>query len=71
MTQFVHLRYLGVMLLIVATASPVAAFKRTFKGDPLKDFEFADIAGEAHQLSQILGERATVAIFWASWSPRL
>ncbi len=57
----------GIALLV---ASPAAAFKRTAPGDPLKDFALSTPAGEPFRLSEHLGERATVLVFWAMWSPR-
>ncbi|MDF1552104.1 MAG: redoxin domain-containing protein [Deferrisomatales bacterium] len=57
-------------LLAAVVVTPAVAFKRTFKAEALKDFEISDVAGESVRLLASLGEKATVLIFWASWSPR-
>ncbi len=63
-------RFALALLLAAVFATPAAAFKRTFKGEALKDFELPSLAGESLRLTEHLGEKATVLIFWASWSPR-
>ena len=63
-------RFALALLLAAVFATPAAAFKRTFKGHVLKDFELPGLAGESLRLTEHLGVKATVLIFWASWSPR-
>ncbi len=58
-----------VVLLLIA-AGPAAAFKRTAVGEPLKDFTLQRLDGKPLHLMEALGERATLVVFWAVWSPR-
>ncbi|GAB4254801.1 redoxin domain-containing protein [Deferrisoma sp.] len=57
-------------VMVLLLGSPAAAFKRTSLGDPLKDFTLPTPSGEAFRLAEHLGEKATVLVFWAMWSPR-
>ncbi|MBE0617544.1 MAG: redoxin domain-containing protein, partial [Proteobacteria bacterium] len=56
------------LLLIVPTGAP--AFKRTEVGQALKDFSLESAAGGSVRLSESLGAKATLLVFWATWSPR-
>lgn len=51
-------------------ATPVAAFKRTAKGSVVADFSLLGMNGVPVQLTEQWGDKATILIFWASWSPR-
>ncbi|MEW6487841.1 MAG: TlpA disulfide reductase family protein [Thermodesulfobacteriota bacterium] len=55
---------------LVVLASPAAAFKRTQVGEPLKDFRLQTLDGRTLVLSESLGAKATLVIFWAAWNPR-
>lgn len=54
----------------VLLASSAAAFKRTQVGEPLKDFRLQTLDGRTLVLSESLGAKATLVIFWAAWNPR-
>ncbi len=51
-------------------AGPARGFKRTNVGEPIKDFTLQTLDGETLNLRERLGEKATVVVFWATWSPR-
>lgn len=46
------------------------AFRRLAEGERLADFTFYSPSGEAKKLSENLGPKATLILFWAAWSPR-
>lgn len=60
---------LALVTLLVGPA-PAGSFKRTEVGEPLKDFVLDSLAGGSLRLSEHLGSRATLLVFWATWSPR-
>jgi len=37
-------------------------------GDPLPDAELPDLAGDAHSLASLLGEKASIVVFWSRGS---
>ncbi|PLX43860.1 MAG: hypothetical protein C0609_07105 [Deltaproteobacteria bacterium] len=51
-------------------SSDAMAFKRTSVGDTVVNFELKDLDGKAYTLSDSIGEKATLVLFWAAWSPR-
>jgi peroxiredoxin len=51
-------------------ASPALAFKRTEVGQPIRDFHLKTLDGEPFTLSEHLGAKATLVVFWATWNPR-
>jgi len=51
-------------------ASSALAFKRTEVGQPAKDFRLETLDGEPFTLSERLGAKATLVLFWATWNPR-
>jgi peroxiredoxin len=61
---------LSTLLLLAFSAHPVSAFGRLSVGDQLTDFRLPSLAGETVRLSQALGTKATLVVFWATWSPR-
>lgn len=61
---------LAAVAALVLLASPAAAFKRTEVGEPLKDFRLQTLDGRTLVLSESLGAKATLVIFWAAWNPR-
>jgi peroxiredoxin len=60
----------AVLVALVLLASPAAAFKRTEVGQPLKDFRLQTLDGRTLVLSESLGAKATLVVFWAAWNPR-
>jgi thioredoxin-like negative regulator of GroEL len=54
----------------IAHPGPAQAFKRLEVGQPVGDHTLATPGGGARQLADTLGPRATVIVFWATWSPR-
>jgi peroxiredoxin len=60
----------SILLLLLSSALPAAAFKRLGVGDELADFALPTVAGEPRKLSEALGAKATLVLFWATWSPR-
>lgn len=66
--------WLAAAALVAATATlhpaPAGAFKRLELGQPVADHTLVTPAGEARQLTDLLGSGATAITFWASWSPR-
>lgn len=58
------------ILLVLLCPIPARAFKRTAAGEPLKDFLLESLTGGPLRLSAHLGSRATLLVFWATWSPR-
>lgn len=65
-------RALTFLLLFVflGSAGPVHAFKRIAVGDSVKDFTLETLDGKPLRLSESLGRKATLIVFWAGWSPR-
>lgn len=59
-----------VLAALVVLSSPAAAFKRTQVGEPLKDFRLQTLDGQPLALSESLGSKATLVVFWATWNPR-
>ncbi len=60
-------------LCILAMAVSVVSansFKRTQVGQQVEDFTLEAIDGSPHSLKGSLGQKATVVVFWAAWSPR-
>ena len=62
----------AVILQIFATASHSVshAFKRTVVGQEIDGFMLSTLDGEEVELYPSLGTKATLMVFWASWSPR-
>jgi thiol-disulfide isomerase/thioredoxin len=58
-----------VVLLVVAPLAGWAA-ESMAKGEEFYDFDLETLQGEPVRIHQTLGEKATVVLFWASWSPR-
>lgn len=58
------------ILALLLCPVPARAFKRTEVGEPLKDFLLDSLIGVPLRLSEHLGSRATLLVFWATWSPR-
>lgn len=56
--------------IILSFALPAGAFKRTHVGEPLKEFKLRTTDGNEFVLMENLGEKATLLVFWAVWSPR-
>lgn len=50
--------------------APLVAVAAPATGDTLGDFTLETLKGEQVQLSRSLGEKATLVLFWAAWSPR-
>lgn len=46
------------------------AFKRIHVGERAHDFVLETLQGQRVQLRTSLGEKATLVVFWATWSPR-
>jgi peroxiredoxin len=61
---------LSTLLLLLHPAHAAVAFKRLAVGDELADFTLPTLAGETQRLSDVLGTKATLVLFWATWSPR-
>lgn len=61
---------LGTLLLLVFLPPSGHAFKRLAVGRTAQDFSLATLDGRQVRLSEARGEKATVVIFWAAWSPR-
>ncbi|TAL18461.1 redoxin domain-containing protein [bacterium] len=64
---------IGALLLlacILVSAAHASAFRRVQEGSKIEDFTLETIDGKDFSLSKNLGEKATLVIFWASWSPR-
>jgi peroxiredoxin len=61
---------LALLFCFALSAHRVSAFGRLAVGDELTDFRLPSLAGETVRLSQALGTKATVVVFWATWSPR-
>lgn len=61
---------LFVVLCLTLTPDPARAFRNLAEGDRPADFSLATLDGTKVQLSKTLGKKATVIVFWASWSPR-
>jgi peroxiredoxin len=61
---------LSTLLLLVISAHPALAFGRVAVGDQLPDFRLPALGGEVFQLSEALGTKATLVVFWATWNPR-
>lgn len=59
----------AVLIFLCITPSALA-FRRLELGDTLGDFTGETLNGEPIQLSEHMGEKATIFIFWAAWSPR-
>jgi len=60
----------GVVALLFLVPPSGQAFKRTDLGQPLKDFSLESAAGGTVRLAESLGSKATLLVFWATWSPR-
>jgi peroxiredoxin len=60
----------SILLLLLSSVLPAAAFKRLAAGDELADFALPTPAGESQKLSEAHGAKATLVLFWATWSPR-
>ncbi|MHB8763953.1 MAG: TlpA disulfide reductase family protein [Deferrisomatales bacterium] len=59
-----------VVIWITGCAVEAFAAERASPGQPLRDFTLPRFDGTPLTLSQSLGARATVVVFWATWSPR-
>jgi peroxiredoxin len=57
-------------VLSLIAIGPAHAFKRTTVGEAVKDFAVETIDGRTLRLSESLGQKATLILFWAAWSPR-
>jgi len=55
---------------LVAFASPALALKHVKVGSDGFDFTLDKMDGTPYTLSEHLGEKATLLIFWATWSPK-
>lgn len=51
-------------------SSDAMAFKRTSVGETVVNFELTDLEGKPFTLSESIGSKATIVLFWAAWSPR-
>ena len=51
-------------------ALPSTAFQRLAVGDSVADFSLVGFKGEIVHLADVKGRKATVIVFWATWSPR-
>ena len=58
------------VLLSALLAPPATAFKRTAQGENLKEFRLDTVAGDSLSLAASRGEKATLVVFWSTWSPR-
>ena len=58
------------LIVLLVVGAPAAAFKRTAVGEPVKDFTLQRLDGQPLHLREVLGDRATLVVFWAVWSPR-
>lgn len=47
-----------------------SAFKRTAVGELAQDFSLETLDGKSFRLSENLGEKATLILFWATWNSR-
>jgi Flp pilus assembly protein TadD len=57
-------------LLLLATPSTPAAFKKVTEGAPPPAFLLRDLKGAEHSSADLLKGRVSVVFFWATWSPR-
>ncbi|MBI5014028.1 MAG: redoxin family protein [Deltaproteobacteria bacterium] len=55
---------------LAGCAAGAFGMERAVPGQPFGDFTLPDFGGNPVTLRQSLGARATVVVFWASWSPR-
>jgi peroxiredoxin len=55
---------------LLVTAAHASAFRRVAEGSKIGDFTLETIDGKDFSLAKNLGDKATLIIFWASWSPR-
>jgi peroxiredoxin len=56
---------------ICAAAGPSAGARGVLRvGEPAKDFALDTVEGPGIRLSQSLGQKATLVVFWAAWSSR-
>ncbi len=51
-------------------AGPALGFKRAQVGEPAQDFQLETLGGEPLRLSESLGSKATLVLFWTTWNPR-
>ncbi len=70
MRKYLALPKCALVMGLLLAAGPARGFKRTNVGEGIKDFTLQTLGGEALNLREHLGEKATVVIFWATWSPR-
>ncbi|MHB8767157.1 MAG: TlpA disulfide reductase family protein [Deferrisomatales bacterium] len=63
-------RVVAAILLAALSGGGAHPFSRTEAGEPVKDFTLATAGGQPLTLSKSLGAKATLVVFWASWSPR-
>lgn len=56
--------------ILLAQAPTANAFKRTNVGESIKEFELKNLDNQKVVLTENLGKKATLLLFWASWSPR-
>lgn len=56
--------------LLTLGAVPASAFRNVTVGEPSRDFALRTLSGQEVRLSQSLGTKATLVVFWATWSPR-
>lgn len=64
-----QLRHL-LLILILAFACPVDGACGALAEGPAPDFSLQTLAGDTVRLTEVRGKRATLIVFWASWSPR-
>src|SRR6185295_18293432 len=59
-----------ILLLTLATATPVAGDERPAIGAPAPLLALHDPSGRARALADVKGRRGLVILFWAGWSDR-
>lgn len=60
----------AVAALLLGVVVPAHAFKRTALGESLKDFTLEARDGTRFHLAEGRGSKATLVVFWATWSSR-
>ena len=58
------------LAILILFLLPTGAMAAPNAGERLRDFTLETLDGEQVQLSRSLGEKATLVLFWAAWSPR-
>ncbi|MDF1552070.1 MAG: redoxin domain-containing protein [Deferrisomatales bacterium] len=70
MHRFTAAAVLIALCITVGHADRAAAFKRTTVGSPSRDFVLDSLEGTSLRLTENLGPRATILLFWATWNSR-